>query len=176
MRIKMQIKYLFVIYGIILITLSITIACRYSYASGFAIYTQSASALAQGNAVTAHQDDPSAVFFNPALIGKLSGTQFQIGSTLIHFSREFESSTVGESKAASADFFPQYVIRHTSLDREYNFRSGDFLPIWTRHRLGGNMGGAIYQYKFRTGNNQYQSSSKLDDNSENCSCLWNRLY
>lgn len=66
-------------------------------ASGFAVNTQGASALAQANAVTAHLDDPAAIFFNPALIGKLTGTRMQVGTTLIHGSRTFESDHTGST-------------------------------------------------------------------------------
>ena len=38
-----------------------------AYGSGFAIYTQGASALGQADAVIAHADDPSAIFFNSKL-------------------------------------------------------------------------------------------------------------
>ena len=51
--------------------LIISCAFQNAYGSGFAIYTQGASALGQADAVIAHTDDPSAIFFNPALINKL---------------------------------------------------------------------------------------------------------
>ena len=46
------------------------------HSSGFAIYTQGADSLGQGNSVTAHLQSPSAIFINPALINKLEGTSF----------------------------------------------------------------------------------------------------
>jgi len=125
----MQRKHLFVISIIILTILNITTIYGLSHASGFAVYTQSASALAQGNAVTAHQDEPSAVFFNPSLIGKLPGTQFQIGSTFIHFSRDFESNTGGENKSASADFFPSALFVTHHLTDNITFGLGIFSPF-----------------------------------------------
>src|SRR4030042_3607620 len=68
-----------------------------AYGSGFAIYTQGASSLGQGAATIAHTDDPSAIFFNPALINKLEGTQIQLGTTVIFPSRKFESDITGET-------------------------------------------------------------------------------
>jgi long-chain fatty acid transport protein len=59
------------------------------YGSGFGIFTQGADALGQGNAVIAHGDGPSSAYFNPALITKLSGTQIEVGTTLIFPHREY---------------------------------------------------------------------------------------
>ena len=71
-------------------------ALQNAYGSGFAIYTQGASALGQADSVIAHTDSPSAVFFNPALINKLEGTHIESGTTLISPSREFKSDITGE--------------------------------------------------------------------------------
>lgn len=99
-----------------------------TFASGFAVYTQGASALAQGNAVTAHLEDPSAVFFNPALIGKLPGTQIQIGSTYIHSSREFDSPG-GEDKSVSSDHFPSTFFATHQLSPKLSIGLGVFSPF-----------------------------------------------
>lgn len=71
--------------------LLVMVLCQASVAfgSGFAVFTQGASALGQGNAVTAHADDPTAIFYNPALINKLDGTQVELGTTLIYPQKEF---------------------------------------------------------------------------------------
>lgn len=61
--------------------------------SGFAVFTHGASALGQGNAVTAHADDPTAIFYNPALINKLEGAQVEVGTTLIYPQKEFTDSS-----------------------------------------------------------------------------------
>jgi long-chain fatty acid transport protein len=99
-----------------------------SFASGFAVYTQGASALAQGNAVTAHIADPSAVFFNPARIGTLNGTQLQIGSTLIHSSREF-NSTGGEDKNVSSNHFPSTFFATHKISPQLSIGVGAFSPF-----------------------------------------------
>ncbi len=39
-----------------------------AYGAGFTVNTQGATSLGQANSVIAHTDDPSSVFFNPALI------------------------------------------------------------------------------------------------------------
>lgn len=75
--------------------------------SGFAIFTQGATALGQADSVIAHSDSPSAIFFNPALINKLEGTQAEIGTTLIYPIRKFDSDATGrEFETDSQVFFP----------------------------------------------------------------------
>ena len=48
-------------------------------ATGFLIYNQHAAANASAIAYTAQVDNPSAVFYNPAAINQLSGTQTSCG-------------------------------------------------------------------------------------------------
>ncbi|MHB8766930.1 MAG: OmpP1/FadL family transporter, partial [Deferrisomatales bacterium] len=80
-----------------------------AWSAGFGIFTQGASALGQGNAAVAHGDDPSAVYFNPALLHRLPGTQIQLGTTLIAPVREFESASGGTTRGDADLFFPSTV-------------------------------------------------------------------
>ncbi len=66
-------------------------------ASGFGVFTQGASALGQAAAVTAHTDGPSTIFYNPALLNDLEGTQLEAGTTLFVFNREFHSDDDGDT-------------------------------------------------------------------------------
>jgi long-chain fatty acid transport protein len=52
-------------------------------AAGFHVHEQGAKAMAMANAFVAQADDPSAIFFNPAGLGFLEGTQFSLGLTTI---------------------------------------------------------------------------------------------
>jgi long-chain fatty acid transport protein len=90
-----------------------------AYGSGFGIFTQGASALGQADAVVAHSDGPSAIFFNPALMNQLPGTQVEIGTTLLFPSRDFTSSTTGVS-ASTEDkvYFPSsFYVSHAFNDK-----------------------------------------------------------
>jgi long-subunit fatty acid transport protein len=53
------------------------------YAGGFAIDEQGAAAMGRANAFSAQADDPSALFYNPAGIGQLEGTEISVGTTFI---------------------------------------------------------------------------------------------
>ncbi len=63
-------------------------------AAGLKVNEQGAKAMSMGNAFTAQADDPSALFYNPAGIAFLKGTQFSLGSTIIYVpSTEFTGTT-----------------------------------------------------------------------------------
>lgn len=61
-------------------------------ASGFLIYEHGAAATARGSAVVATIGDPSAIFYNPAGMGKLEGTNFYQGGALIVARSDFDSN------------------------------------------------------------------------------------
>jgi long-chain fatty acid transport protein len=90
-----------------------------SWGSGFAIFTQGASSLGQAAAVVAHADGPSAIFFNPALLNDLKGTQVEAGTTLLTFNRSFKSDLDGRSSDMDDDvYFPStFYLSHELNDR-----------------------------------------------------------
>src|SRR5665647_926135 len=62
-------------------------------AAGLKVNEQGAKAMAMGNAFTAQADDPSALFYNPAGIAFLKGTQVTLGSTVLYVpSTEFNGT------------------------------------------------------------------------------------
>ena len=99
------------------------------HAAGYAVFTQGASALGQGNAVTAHSNDPSTIFYNPALINKLEGTQFQIGTTAIFSSREYESLPGGNSTSKDSVFFPSTFYATHKFNDKLSAGLGIFNPF-----------------------------------------------
>jgi long-chain fatty acid transport protein len=87
-------------------------------AAGFGIFTQSASSLGQAAAVVAHGDDPSVIFFNPALLNKLEGTQLQVGTTLLFPSRTFTNTSGQRSDTKDEVFYPSTAyVSHKFSDR-----------------------------------------------------------
>jgi long-chain fatty acid transport protein len=65
--------------------------------AGFAVDTQGGRATGLGTAVTAHVDDPSAVFYNPAGMLHVEGLRLMAGSTLITPSLQFTSQPSGST-------------------------------------------------------------------------------
>jgi len=100
------------------------------HAAGYAVFTQGAAALGQGNAVTAHSESPSTVFYNPALINGLDGTQVEFGTTVIFSSREFESSTPGESPSSKSNaFYPSTIYLTHKFNDTLSAGLGVFSPF-----------------------------------------------
>ncbi len=62
-----------------------------AWGAGFSIFEQGAAATGMAGAFTAHADDPTAVFYNPAGITQLEGTQISLGVTLIKPSAEMHA-------------------------------------------------------------------------------------
>lgn len=103
----------------VLLVFTVLCATSTAYGSGFGIFTQGASALGQADAVVAHTDEPSAIFFNPALINNLPGTQMELGTTLIFPFREFKSDLTGStSKMEDKVYYPStFFISHSFNDK-----------------------------------------------------------
>jgi long-chain fatty acid transport protein len=99
-------------------------------ASGYAVFTQGASALGQGNAVTAHTDSPNTIFYNPALMNKLDGTQLDVGTTMIYSKHHFESSTFpGYDSSNESLFFPSTVYATHKFNDKVSAGLGIFNPF-----------------------------------------------
>ena len=99
-----------------------------AYGAGFAIFTQGAAEMAQGNSVIAHTEGPASLFFNPALINKLEGTQAEIGTSMLSPVIRYDSDTPGEdSKTKNMDCFPSTIY----LTHKYNDKLSTGLGIFT---------------------------------------------
>lgn len=116
---------LFCLSGVFIIFTSLN-----AFASGFAIYTHGASSLGQGAATIAYSDDPSAIFFNPALINKLDGTQIQLGTTLIFPTRKFTSDFSGDTFKTKRDvFYPSTIFITHKFNDKVSAGIGVFNPF-----------------------------------------------
>jgi long-chain fatty acid transport protein len=114
----------------------------YAYGSGFTIDTQGASSLAQGAATIAHTDYASAIYFNPALINKLEGTQVELGTTLLFPSSKFKSDITGKTFKIERDvLYPStFYITHKINDK-VSAGLGVFNPFGLRTKWSENWEG-----------------------------------
>ena len=64
-----------------------------AFAGGFGLNEQGAKASGMANAFAAQANDPTAVYFNPAGIVQLDGTQVTIGASPVIPQAKFDSST-----------------------------------------------------------------------------------
>ena len=88
-------------------------------AAGFKVNEQGAKAMAMANAFTAQADDPSALYYNPAGITQLSGTQVSLGSLIINVPQtEFvgtnsvATSTTAEKAKRDIFIVPTMYLTH----------------------------------------------------------------
>ena len=104
-----------------LVTVLSLVSPFYAFGGGFYIYEQGAKAVGMGGAFTAQADDPSAIYFNPAGIIQLEGTQVMAGVTPILPSSTFRSDgnavmgTVSGQRTAAIDhtwMIPHFYITH----------------------------------------------------------------
>jgi long-chain fatty acid transport protein len=85
--------------------------------------------MAQGNAFVAQADDPSAVFFNPAGINQLRGTQIYIGATAIAPRAEYKDSLGTKTRTESHVYLPpQFYLTH-QLTTDLAVGLGVFSPF-----------------------------------------------
>jgi len=77
--------------------LSVFLLPAVAFAGGFASNEQGAKASGMANAFVAQADDPTAVYFNPAGIVQLDGTQVTLGVSPVMPGATFESSTPAAS-------------------------------------------------------------------------------
>lgn len=84
-------------------------------ASGFGVFTQGAKGLGQANATVAHATGASSLYFNPALLPQVPGSQLEVGTTLIFSDREFESDITGQSEESeeSTQFPSSIYLTHS---------------------------------------------------------------
>ncbi|HOT01489.1 MAG TPA: OmpP1/FadL family transporter [Acidobacteriota bacterium] len=98
-------------------------------AAGFAINEQGARSMAQAMAFVARADDPSALFYNPAGITQLEGTQFYFGATAIAQGTTW-SNDLGTLSIESDDRWeipPHMYVTH-QLNEDWYFGFGFFVP------------------------------------------------
>jgi len=98
-------------------------------AGGFAIYTQGAASLAQGDAVIAHVEGPETVFFNPALLNRLPGTQIEIATTALFISRDYANSFTSSDTSSDQTFFPSTLYLSQRINDRVSVGFGIFNPF-----------------------------------------------
>jgi len=92
--------------------LSVFLAANMAFGAGFALYEGSARGNALGGTLVGRADDPSALFFNPAGITQLPGTQVMGGATIIYPKADVvitDSTGKTSTETESNTFFPPHL-------------------------------------------------------------------
>ncbi len=89
------------------------------FAGGFLVYTQDAAATGMGLAYTAQADRPSAVFYNPAGINQLEGTNISAGGSIIIPRTNYRSFSTGQKTEMDHHtyFLPNFFVTHKINDK-----------------------------------------------------------
>lgn len=120
-----------------------------AFAAGFALYEGSARGNVLGAGLTASADDPSAVFYNPAGITQLKGTQTMFGATFIYPKTDVSTrgsitgspltggySVTGSQEADSTTADNWWIPPHFYLTHQLNDKWYTGVGIFSRFGLG----------------------------------------
>lgn len=100
------------------------------YASGFGIFSQGAASFGMAGSSIAHLDSPSSIFYNPALISRLEGTQVEMGTTVIDLTFDHESALTGQkSETDNRIHFPSTLYLTHPLSPQWSLGLGVFSPF-----------------------------------------------
>ena len=99
------------------------------HSAGFAIMQQGTGPMGQGNAFVAQADDPSALFFNPAGISQLEGSQAYLGSTIIVPRVKYNGPNHQEEATVAKIFVPPQVYLTQQVSPQIYFGFGVFSPF-----------------------------------------------
>ena len=113
-----------------------------AHASGYGVFTQGASALGQADAVVAHTDGPSTLFFNPALMNKLPGTQVEIGTTLLMPTRSYTAPDGSTASTQDTVFTPSTFYLTHAFNEKFSAGLAVFNPFGLGTDWGSDWGGA----------------------------------
>jgi len=101
-----------------------------AYGGGFAVDEQGVAAMGLANAFAAQSDDPTALFYNPAGIGQLHGTQISLGTTLIAPSTTLENTASGfRTDSTAALFYPTTLYLVHEINQSLHLGLGVFTPF-----------------------------------------------
>lgn len=105
--------------------------------SGFGLFTQGAAALGEADAVIAHAERPASLFFNPALINRLPGTQVELGTTLVFPRRSFTGEDGSSASTRDTLFTPTTLYLTHVLNQDLSAGLGVFSPFGLGTDWGG---------------------------------------
>lgn len=100
-----------------------------AHASGYALYEMNAAAHAQAHAYIARVKDPSAVWYNPAALTRIEGTELYASSTWISTSGDFVNLAGNKTDQVGGDFFPTNIYMAHQLTDKLVLGAGFYQPF-----------------------------------------------
>ena len=122
------------LFGLLAAVAGLVLAPATGWGAGFALFEHGARAMALGGAFGATADDPTAMYFNPAGIAFLPGTQFAVGATLITESSTFHGSDPYPGQGYSVDmkkqiFYPPHAYVTGEITGDLHWGMGVYAPF-----------------------------------------------
>ena len=111
----------------VLVALGAALAARPCLAGGFLIYDVSGAAIGRASAVTADDEEPAAVWFNPANLAYLQGVSASAGGVFLTTKTSFSSSTTGnETDSERGNFLLPELFANARLTDRVGIGMGVF--------------------------------------------------
>ncbi len=116
-----------------LLTALLLTAAVSAQASGYAVWEMGTKSSAMGGVLTASADDPTAIFFNPAGVGRLEGKQFTLDLTVINPYTEFSGVAPNPGfgvteKLDDPIFFLPQAFYTQKVNEKFSFGAGFYTP------------------------------------------------
>jgi long-chain fatty acid transport protein len=112
-----------------LLVFALILLPMHAFAGGFLIYNHDAKANGMGLAVASSIDNPSAVFYNPALLTNLKGLSISAGVNAFISDRTYDDAATGiRVKAIPKDHFIPTFFASYAMDR-WAFGLGIYVPF-----------------------------------------------
>jgi long-chain fatty acid transport protein len=125
---KLQVKS---ISRLLLLLVALGLTANPAAAIGFRIPNQDAAAIARGNAFVATADNPSAIYYNPAGITQIEGSEAQLGVlNYLGINTSYEATGGGD---LDTDFevipVPELYYVYSPKDSQFSFGVGAYAPF-----------------------------------------------
>jgi len=116
---------------LLLLLVVLGLAANHAAAIGFRIPNQDAAAIARGNAFVATADNPSAIYYNPAGITQIEGSEAQLGVlNYLGINTSYEATGGGD---LDTDFevipVPELYYVYSPKDSQFSFGVGAYAPF-----------------------------------------------
>lgn len=113
------------IFALIFVTMTPSV----TFPGGFMLPYQTARGLALSNALTAGIDDPSAVFYNPAGLGEVTGNQLLINGTYINAQNSVENTGRKVRNKHENNFLATFFANYHIPGTDFTLGIGTYTPF-----------------------------------------------
>ena len=100
-----------------------------SLAGGYAIPQQTAKAIGQASAITASVNDPSAVYYNPAVLTEVDGNQLLGTLNYINVQSNVQNSGSRSINRQAHNFFPTFFANFHIPESKFTLGLGFYTPF-----------------------------------------------